>query len=273
MSGTIKWSNALTKVSSPTVLATFINNTSADGIGYCSTAEITVGYATYASRLNPFSGVTTNDSSWDGAAETASGTATVYKQAFKASGLGTDSGDIVLKLRASKYTSGGTELCMMIDGDYYSMGKRLWRTGDSITGAVWNDYAEYRKSDCEEFGRVLVEKGDDTLTKSTERLSHFAGISSDTWGFCQGETNMAKTPIAVAGRVLAYTYQDRNNYKPGDCVCAAPGGTVDIMSREEIINWPDRIIGTVSCVPGYEEWGGGDREPVKVDGRIWIKIK
>lgn len=154
--------------------------------------------------------------------------------------------------------------------------KRLWMEGDAVTGAVWNDYAECRESDCEEFGYVLMENGNDTLSKTTERLSHFAGISSDTWGFSQGETNKAKTPIAVAGRVLAYPYQDRNNYKPGDCVCAAPGGTVDIMTREEIINWPDRIVGTVSCVPQYEEWGGGegaDRNPVKVNDRIWIKVR
>jgi hypothetical protein len=45
------------------------------------------------------------------------------------------------------------------------------------------------------------------------------------------------------------------------------------MTREEVINWPDRIIGIVSCVPDYEEWGSGDRDPVKVDGRIWIKVK
>lgn len=154
--------------------------------------------------------------------------------------------------------------------------KQIWIQGNSVTGAVWNDYAECRESDCEEFGYVLMENGDDTLSKTTERLSHFAGISSDTWGFSQGETDKAKTPIAVAGRVLAYPYQDRDNYKPGDCVCAAPGGTVDIMTREEIINWPDRIVGTVSCVPDYEEWGGGknaDRDSVKVNGRIWIKVR
>ena len=153
---------------------------------------------------------------------------------------------------------------------------RLWQSGDSVTGAVWNDYAEYRESDCEDFGYVLMEKGDDTLGKTEERLSHFAGVSSDTWGFSQGETARARTPIAVAGRVLVYPYRDRNEYKPGDCVCAAPGGTVDIMTREEIINWPDRIVGTVSCVPEYEEWGGGDnadRQSVKVNGRIWIKVR
>ena len=163
-----------------------------------------------------------------------------------------------------------------VSGGSISTSKRIWLAGDSVTGAVWNDYAEYRESDCEEFGYVLMENGDDTLSKTIERLSHFAGVSSDTWGFSQGETDKAKTPIAVAGRVLVYPYQDRNNYKPGDCVCAAPGGTVDIMTREEVREWPDRIVGTVSCVPDYEEWGGGegaDRDPVKVNGRIWIKVK
>lgn len=162
------------------------------------------------------------------------------------------------------------------NGGTWTSWKQVWVEGNAVTGAVWNDYAECRESDCEEFGYVLMETGDDSLTKTTERLSHFAGVSSDTWGFSQGKTERARTPIAVAGRVLVYPYQDRNNYKPGDCVCAAPGGTVDIMTREEVREWPDRIVGTVSCVPNYEEWGGGesaDRSPIKVDGRIWIKVK
>ncbi len=173
------------------------------------------------------------------------------------------------------YLRGGNPSDVGGSGSWYSW-KRMWCEGNSVTGAVWNDYAECRESDCEDSGYVLMENGDDTLSKTTERLSHFAGISSDTWGFSQGETERARTPIAVAGRVLAYPYQNRNNYKPGDCVCAAPGGTVDIMTREEIINYPDRIVGTVSCVPTYEEWGGGknaDRPSVKVNGRIWIKVK
>lgn len=159
--------------------------------------------------------------------------------------------------------------------DWYSW-NRIWCQGNSVTGAVWNDYAECRQSDCSEPGRVVFEKGDDTLTKTEKRLQHFAGVISDTWGFSQGETDKAKTNIAVAGRVLVYTYQNRNNYKPGDCVCAAPNGTIDIMTREEVIKFPDRIVGTVSCVPDYEEWGGGknaDRDPVKINDRIWIKVK
>ena len=154
--------------------------------------------------------------------------------------------------------------------------RRIWCEGNSVTGAVWNDYAECREADTIEPGYVLVEIGDDTLTKSTKRMQPFAGVSSDTWGFSQGETTKAKTPIAVAGRVLVYPFQERENYKPGDCVCAAPNGTVDIMTEEEIYKHPDRIVGTVSCVPTYEEWGGGenaDRDSVKVNGRIWIKVR
>ena len=48
---------------------------------------------------------------------------------------------------------------------------------------------------------------------------------------------------------------------------------IEIMTREEIQKYLDRIVGTVSCVPEYEEWGDGDRGPVKVNGRIWIKVK
>lgn len=153
---------------------------------------------------------------------------------------------------------------------------RPWIRGEAVTGAVWNDYAEYRESDFIEPGYCLIENGDDTLSKSTERMQPWAGISSDTWGFAQGQTEKAQTPIAVAGRVLVYPYRDRNEYKSGDCVCTAPDGKVDIMTEEEIYKHPDKIIGVVSCVPDYEEWGGGenaDRPPVKVDGRIWIRVK
>ena len=153
---------------------------------------------------------------------------------------------------------------------------RIWCSGNSVTGAVWNDYAEYRESHDTEFGYVVQEIGDDTLRKTTKRLDHFAGVTSDTWGFAQRKKKKAKTPIAVAGRVLVYPGEDKNKYQPGDCVCAGPDGKVYIMTREEIKEWPDRIVGTVSCVPTYDEWGGGenaDRPSVKVNGRIWIKVR
>jgi len=70
-----------------------------------------------------------------------------------------------------------------------------------------------------------------------------------------GETNECKTPLAVAGRVLVYPYKNRKEYHAGMAVCTAPGGTVDIMSREEIKDYPDCIVGIVSEIPDYTEWG------------------
>jgi hypothetical protein len=42
------------------------------------------------------------------------------------------------------------------------------------------------------------------------------------------------------------------------------------MTREEIKEYPDRIIGLVSEIPEYKTWGEGN---IPVNGRIWIKIK
>ena len=160
------------------------------------------------------------------------------------------------------------------DSDYNSGTNRSttirFRNNGVVESAMWNDYAECRNSLCTEPGRVVYELGDDRVDLVNTRLAHFAGVVSDTYGYIEGETEDAHTPLAVSGRVLVYPYQNRNNYKPGDCVCAAPGGTVDIMTREEIIQYPDRIVGTVSCVPEYEKWGTGN---VKVNGRIWIKVR
>lgn len=96
-----------------------------------------------------------------------------------------------------------------------------------------------------------------------------------------GASDTAKTPIGVSGRVLAYPYQNKENYHIGDAVCTAPNGTVDIMTREEIIMYPERIIGIVNEIPSYDIWEsslecpGGDPTvtSIKVNGRIWIDIK
>jgi hypothetical protein len=82
-----------------------------------------------------------------------------------------------------------------------------------------------------------------------------------------GQMKGANTPIAVCGRVLAYPYEDRNMFCPGDAVCSGPNGTVSRMTREEIMMCPERIIGTVSSIPSYETWGDNN---IPVNGRIWI---
>ena len=72
--------------------------------------------------------------------------------------------------------------------------------------------------------------------------------------------------------MLAYPYEDKDKFRKhiGEPVCSGPNGTVSIMTHEEEKEWPSRIIGTISAVPDYEEWGTGK---IKVNGRVWIRIR
>lgn len=141
-----------------------------------------------------------------------------------------------------------------------------------IFGAVWNDYAEYRKTIDVKPGTCVHEKGDGSLEPSTDFLQYGCEIISDTYGFAIGENDECKTPVAVSGRVLAYLYQGREEALKhiGWPVCSGPNGTVSIMSEEEQRLYPLRAIGTISEVPNYEYWGSGN---VKVDGRVWIRLR
>lgn len=144
-------------------------------------------------------------------------------------------------------------------------------TATKVYGAVWNDYAEYRnQKEIIEPGYCVASADNGQVYKTTEKFQACDGIVSDTFGFAIGQTNDCKTPLAVAGRVLAYYFGNREDYHAGDTVCAGPNGKVCKMTREEIREWPDRIVGIVSEIPEYDTWGTGN---VKVNNRIWIKVK
>ena len=149
--------------------------------------------------------------------------------------------------------------------------------GVKVYNAVWNDYAECRHSNELEPGRCVTETSSiNGMIRTTERLLPGCKLVSDTYGTLMGETDKAKTPIAVSGRVLAYPYRDKKEYSLGAAVCSAPNGTVDIMTREEIMKYPERIVGTVSEIPTYEIWSGGaqnGKDDIQVNGRIWIYVR
>lgn len=144
----------------------------------------------------------------------------------------------------------------------------------NVYGAVWNDFAEFREGPANIPGYVFSEVGDDTIELSRRRLQPGSMICSDTYGFAIGETDKAITPIAVAGRVLAYPMEDREEYRYhiGGFVGASENGRVTIMTPDEVMNYPESIIGTISAVPDYEEWGA-EGHKVRVDGRVWIKVR
>lgn len=144
----------------------------------------------------------------------------------------------------------------------------------SVEGAVFNDYAEYRalKDPIESYepGYCMTCNRDGKLFRTSSRMQHCEGITSDTFGFSIGRTDEATVPLAVAGRVLVYTSEDPSTYYTGQAVCASKGGRVSKMTDTEIAQNPDRIVGIVSEVPTYETWGTNN---VKVNGRIWITVK
>ena len=151
----------------------------------------------------------------------------------------------------------------------------------TVKGAVWNDYAEYRETKEKlEPGRCIKETGKGDLVLTTKRMEEGCEIISDTFGFAIGETEKCKTPTAVAGRVLAHLYESNKQARIGQPVCSGPNGTVSLMTNEEARNYPWCIIGTISEIPDYEEWfcggGPGDSdppEPIKVNGRVWIRMR
>lgn len=148
----------------------------------------------------------------------------------------------------------------------------VYTSGSVLYNAAWNDYAEFRQTRIIiEAGRCVREVGDGTLVMTTKRLERGCEIVSDTYGFAIGENDICKTPIASTGRVLAYPDKPASTFEIGAPVCSGPNGTVSQMTEEEERIYPSRIIGTVSEIPTYTIWKGGNDVPVK--GRIWIRIR
>ena len=173
-----------------------------------------------------------------------------------------------MKIKCTTASSSKTTGALIVSGGVGVSGN-VYAT--NVYGAVWNDYAEFRnQEEVIEPGYCVRSTNSGKVYKTTEKLQACDGIVSDTFGFSIGQTNECKTPLAVAGRVLAYCEGNRYDYSAGDTVCAGPNGLVCKMTREEIKEYPDRIVGIVSEIPEYTVWGSGN---IEVNGRIWIKIR
>ena len=113
--------------------------------------------------------------------------------------------------------------------------------GSQVYGAVYNDYAERRKSQCEiKPGYVVTEIGDDYVIKCTSDKNSTAMIVSDTYGFLIGEDEgrFYSTPVGLSGRVLAYVSKYSKPLTIGDAVCSAKDGKIRKMSKLEKILHP-----------------------------------
>ena len=218
-------------------------------------------YSNGIAFADPYNGNTNNDAGWIRHIETTA------NDGYLEIAVGDDGGE---KIYVRQYNTSNNiaRTVTLMDGSGYSTFIRAYN-------AVWNDYAECREAFTEEPGRCITETSLGKMMVANKRLLPGCKIISDTYGTCMGETANAKTPIAVAGRVLAYPYRACEDYELGAAVCSAPGGTVDIMTREEIMMYPERIIGTVSEIPNYDIWYAGQdgKKEIPVNGRIWIYVK
>lgn len=142
----------------------------------------------------------------------------------------------------------------------------LYMNGRGIMkGAAWNDYAEFRVClDKVLPGQVVCDVGDGTVKLSSEKYQACAHIVSDTYGHVIGDDKNS-VPIAVAGKALVAVEGD---VKVGDCICAGPHGCGIKMTSQEIVNFPDRIIGVVCELPKTDFIG-----LIEVDGRVWVNVK
>lgn len=129
-----------------------------------------------------------------------------------------------------------------------------------MTGAAWNDYAETRPLLGEaEPGDIVCDVGNGFLEKSSEKYQSCPHVVSDTYGQLIGEERDDTIPIAVAGRVKVKI--KHSNVKIGDCICAGSDGIGEKMTRQEITNYPDRIVGIVCEVP------------LDDDDKVWVNVK
>jgi len=141
---------------------------------------------------------------------------------------------------------------------------------DSISGAIWNDYAEYRETIQQvKPGYCVCEEGNGKVDISVKRLQKLPMIVSDTFGFSIGKINETDVPIAVCGRVLAYTDKPISKFRIGDWVCSGKNGKVSKMNFFERLFFADRRVGIVSSFPSQETWGSGN---VSTKDRIWIRV-
>lgn len=144
--------------------------------------------------------------------------------------------------------------------------------GSKVMGAWYNDYAEIREADHDYKGGTVLTAVNGVMTLSSDRLLPLCRVVSDTYGMCIGECNEHKhsVSVAVCGRVLVKLDVEPKGEYIGSPVCSGKNGTASIMSREELKEYPDRMIGIIHSIPKEEIWGN---DKVNVNGRVWIEVK
>ena len=146
----------------------------------------------------------------------------------------------------------------------------LWAT--KVYNAVFNDYAEYRKSKLKvAAGKIVCEVGNDEVRPCTnKRNKSKLFVVTDTYGSIMGNSENS-VPVALAGRVLVHV-ENKDKLKVGDYIGCNKNAIGRKISKIEALLHPERVVGTVSSIPDYEYWGNKPFQ-VKVNGRVWVNVR
>lgn len=190
-----------------------------------------------------------------------------YLRIYSWPGYGTGSADFW-------YNGNGTYLEIENAKNLKLAGHNVWKSGDAVTGAVWNDLIDcidIPEDDIIESGYCYCMREDGHYHKSEKYLDNrFIGIDSDTYSLAMNmEPEKRKLNAAVSGFVLAYVDKE---YPIGTALTCTENGYLTEIKKEDKCYNPERIIATYWKNEEREEIVKEDRT-VKVNGRKWVKIK
>lgn len=145
-------------------------------------------------------------------------------------------------------------------------------SADKVWNAVWNDVADFQLL-CDELipGKCYYDTKDGAKICNIRCQMSVIGIASDTFGYgvgCGANPNR-EVPIGVAGWVLAYVDQE---YECGTPLTNDEFGNLTAMTREEKMEYPERIVGIYKRKEMDTFWGP-EKTKIEVKGRHWVKIK
>lgn len=147
-------------------------------------------------------------------------------------------------------------------------------TGEMSASRVWNavyndlvDYVVLADNEELRYGYVYFQDTDGVKVANKRCQKGVVGIASDTFGFALGlQKNKNMVPIGLCGWVLAKVDYD---YSIGTPLTNNENGELTEMSHEEKVNYPERMLATMSRKEINTMWNN----KVEVNGRHWVKIK
>lgn len=143
---------------------------------------------------------------------------------------------------------------------------------DKVWNSVWNDLADFQLlNDKLEYGKCYFDTKDGARICNERCQMSVIGIASDTYGFGvgAGANPEREVPIAVAGWVLAFVDQE---YECGTPLTNDESGNLTAMTREEKLEYPERIVALYKRKEMEEFWGP-EGSKIEVKGRHWVKVK